>query len=206
MFTATPSARSLLAVIAAGAIFASGCTSVPSAPPIHQRLDSSTGETVTTLEEPLAFFRDRPMLAANSRDYVYVGPVEVNRSGDKRYMLWAEYCSTIDRFDGPGFGVPERAYLMLDGEPMELVRAIREPEPGGRFYVAPVPGGAGVMYAVTRAQLRAIARAQDVMFVTVPEPGAVTEFGPWRESQSDFAQFSRYLYGDPDSRVALTND
>lgn len=183
-----------------------GCSSVPKAAPLLERIDETSGATITTLEEPMVFFRERAMLAANARDYVYIGPLELNTSGRLEYMLWAAYCSTIDRVGGSQFGAPEHAYLMLDGVPMELVRSDRRPSFGDWVYDSPVAGGERVLYRITRAQLLALAGAGDVRIVADNGGDVVAEFSAWRESQPDLRRFSRYLEGDPVDRVALLNE
>jgi hypothetical protein len=194
----------------AAAVLLAGCSSVPGDTALRQRLDDGTGATVTTLETPLVFYREQPMLAANARDYIYLGPVEVNRNGRRQYLLWMAYRSTIDRAGGVGFRAPVHAYLLLDGEPMEMAppetRALRGTDKGEWLYETPVGGGESVLYPVTRAQLLAIAKARDVRILTAADEAAATEYAPWRASASDFIDFSRYLNGDPINRLALTNE
>ena len=192
--------------IAAMMIFTAGCAGTADDIPLRQRLDETTGATVTSLAEPLAFFREEPMLAANSRDYVYIGPVEIDRSGRREYLLWATYCSTIDRIGRPAFRAPDAAYLMLDGEPMELVRAAGQGDSGSSLYDSPIAGGEHVVYRVTRDQLLAIARAREISIVAQGSESAVREFGPWRESRSDWQRFSRYLDGSVTSSMALVRE
>jgi len=198
--------RMLGRAIAVISIVAAGCATAPTDTPLLQRLDENSGATVTTLPEPMSFYREEPMLAANSRDYVYLGPVEVNRGGRRQYMLWAAYRSTIDRIGGRGSRAPESAYLMLDGVPMELLRARRTAELGVWLYDSPVSGGETVMYRVTRGQLLAIAGAQEIVIVAEDQDNVAVEFEAWRESDSDFRRFSRYLVGDPTDRMTLAHE
>lgn len=186
-------------------LVAAGCATLPADTPLLQRLDRNSGATVTTLPEPMSFYREEPILAANARDYVYIGPVEVNRSGQHRYLLWAAYRSTIHRGGDRVLRAPEHVYLMLDGVPMELHRARTTAELGSWLYDPPVAGGETVMYRVTRDQLLAIARAREIAIVAEFEGRTVVEFEPWRESKSDFRRFSRYLDGDPNSRMVLAD-
>ena len=75
-----------------------GCAGQSDRHEVYQYLDESTGVTVTTLSAPLAFFKDEPMLAANARDYVYIGPAELNRTGKRETVLWVS--SQIERLSG----------------------------------------------------------------------------------------------------------
>ena len=202
------SMRTLLGALLLATAVVTGCASVPQDKPLRERLDDATGATVTTLERPMAFYRERPMLAANARDYIYIGPVEVNRSGELTYMLWATYASTIDRGRGSGLRVPARAYLMLDGTPLELTAANRPAHRrqalGEWLYVAPIVGGNRVLYDLTRAQVVAITSASDLGLVTEQEDGATAEFEAWRDSTAELARFSRYLQVESSNRMAST--
>lgn len=204
------SMQTLLGALLLATAVVTGCASVPQDKPLRERLDDNTGATMTTLERPMAFYREQPMLAANARDYVYLGPVEVNRSGELTYMLWAAYASTIDRGRGSGLRVPTRAYLMLDGAPLELIAADRPAHRrealGEWLYDSPIVGGNRVLYEVTRAQVVAITNARQLRLVTEEDGGAIAEFEPWRESTSEFGRFSRYLRGEPANRVARTRE
>lgn len=183
-----------------------GCVLTRDGAKLRQRLDESSGETITTLDEPATFALDRPMLAANARDYVYLGPVEINRSGTRSYALWVAYCSTIARNDGREFAAPARAYLMIDGEPMELGSAEPHAPLADWLYRPPVVGGSKVMYALTRAQLAAIARAHELSIVIEGEDDAVAEFSPWRDGFAGLSGFAHYLEGPDMAAVPLNDD
>ena len=86
------SARAAIVALVAG-VMLSGCVSNS---PLSTRLDSF-GVTVVTLDDPIVLARPVPQLAAAARDYAYLGPVEMNRMGDRDYYLWVGLASTIDR-------------------------------------------------------------------------------------------------------------
>lgn len=202
--------RALAVCIVMAQVFGVGCASLPGDSSLRERIDESTGATVMTLDRPMAFFREQPMLAANGRDFVYIGPVEVNRSGRREYMLWAAYCSTIDRGRAGDFGVPERAWLMVDGVPLELDVADQPASRRARYddwlYEPPAAGGERIQYRVTRAQLEVIAKAQNLSLIMDRDGDGTAELEPWRESMTDFEQFGRYLQGEPRSRMALADE
>ena len=58
------------------------------------RLDSS-GLTVATEASAVVFANPVRTFAAGARDYAYLGPVEINRMGDRQYFLWVGLASTI---------------------------------------------------------------------------------------------------------------
>ena len=179
-----------------------GCAGQSDRHEVYQYLDESTGVTVTTLSAPLAFFKDEPMLAANARDYVYIGPAELNRTGKRETVLWVNFCSTIDRGRLPGSYRPDRVFLLLDGKPMELPEADRHNRVNEWSYVAPVSGGSTLVFRVTRRQLHRLADASDVR-VLAEKDGNTRSYARWRGDQPRLQPFSRYL--DDETQYMLTS-
>jgi len=95
-----------------------GCQSFGS-PEVNERLDEVTGTTLLTEREPLIFARGQPQYSRSARDYVYLGPVEINRQGRREYYLWVGLASTIDRDTG-STGSGEVLFIESRGELMEL--------------------------------------------------------------------------------------
>jgi hypothetical protein len=83
--------RTLAAACAAFPLLA-GCASAP-VDPLVESLDERTAVTVVALSEPLLFTstRSTPSLP----DDVALGPVEINRMGEKTWYLW------VNRLGGP---------------------------------------------------------------------------------------------------------
>lgn len=63
----------------------------------REYLDPLTGVTITALAQPLILAHAEPRISNSLRDYLYVGPVEVNRMGKRSYYLWISPFSTLDR-------------------------------------------------------------------------------------------------------------
>src|SRR5690242_15561306 len=78
------------------------CVAASSGP--HEHLDEKTAATVTTASQPLVFARERPELAAHSREYITLAGAAVNRSGALECYLFVYRWSTVDRR-----GVPDSA-------------------------------------------------------------------------------------------------
>jgi hypothetical protein len=186
-------------------VLVTGCTLRSTDDRLLQYFDQSTGATVTRLAAPVAFYREEPMLAANARDYVYIGPAELNRSGDRTFVLWMDFCSTIDRAGGPGVYAPERVFLMLDGKPMEMSPERIRMGINQWSYVSPVVGGSITVYRVTRAQLRLLATAGDVR-VLAENNGVTQEYAWWRGADTGFEQFSGYLENESQYLVTLIDE
>lgn len=179
-----------------------GCAGLADKHEIHQYLDESTGVTVTGLETPLAFFNAEPMLAANARDYVYVGPAELNRTGKREIVLWMKFCSTIDRGPQPNSYRPDKVFLLLDDTPMELAEADHQISVKEWSYDSPVIGGTTIIYRLTRGQTRLLATAGDVR-VLGEKNGGTREYARWGNTSNGFQRFASYL--DDEAQYFITS-
>jgi len=154
--------RTLL--IAALAIALANCAS--SSATVNQTLDLHTGVTVSYVQTPLVLFRENPMRAAFARNYVYLGPIEVNDSGSYEYFLWFGIWDTMQSSDEAahrdGF---ESVVLFVDDEPLPLELVGWAPSSIGlqsEVYAAPVAASADAFYRVTLDQIRLLAEARDI--------------------------------------------
>lgn len=191
---------SLLAVLAAG------CAKPLRPDPVDTWLDETTGATVTNLVTPLIFYRDEPGLAVNARDYLYVGPLEVNRAGRYRYLIGMSWFSTIDRGTRTGMDVPAAVYLQPDGRPMELRRAERDVAGIEWPYSPPLGGGPVVLFDITRAQLHVLARAETLTVRTEDQRHLFVTWRPWREVATGLQAFVRFLDEEPPERMGSARD
>lgn len=112
------SARRLrTAALLAGATLVGACQSAST----RQVLDGRSGVTWTVERDPAAFARTETRYSRSARDYVYLGPVEINRRGVREYLIWVGVGTTLDRgYVAPENPVPDRLYLEVRGEPFEL--------------------------------------------------------------------------------------
>ena len=151
-----------LALVMATGVF--GCSA--STALTGEKLDPVTSATISFSEQPLVFYRDVSGRAAFAKDYVYVAPIEVNRSGDYSYYIWlgiwtvngdASTDATRDGF--------ESIVLIADGEPLPLeiagwtIDAIGASEP---VYLKPVASAADAYFELTFEQLRLLAEADEL--------------------------------------------
>lgn len=133
-------------------------------PTVVQHLDPLTGVTITRAAKPIVLYQDRSAQAANARDYVYLGPVQVNNMGERRYFLWLGIWGTSDNRSDV-LDDFESIVLFVDGEPMALEAkgwtsgTIGASEP---VYVKPVASATDAFYRVTIDQIRMIAVSRDI--------------------------------------------
>ncbi len=156
--------RVMLAAVIIVSLSVAGCVSTSTL--VEERLDIGTGVTVTHATAPIVLYRDNSSYAAHARDYVYLGPVEINRMGEYSYFLWLGIWSTISdaerSYQRDGF---ESITLYADGEPLQLelvgwtLESIGVSEP---VYVKPVASAADAYYRVTIDQIRLIANAREI--------------------------------------------
>ena len=146
-------------------ILLGGCSSTPQH--VVQRLDPLTGVTVRSATSPLVLYNDNSGYAAHARDYVYLGPVEVNRQGRYSYFLWLGIWSTMrdDLRQSPQRDGFESIVIYVDGEPFSLELEGWTPNTIGvseAVYTKPVAGAAEAYYRVTADQIRRLATARDI--------------------------------------------
>ena len=168
--------------------------------PVQKRLDPLTGATVRRAAVPIIMYRDNSAYAAHARSFVYMGPVEVNRSGDYAYYLWFGIWNTMrdeERWsqDRDGF---ESVVLFVDGDPLPLELAgwaYRDIGVSERVYEQPVAGAADAFYRVTLDQIRLMAAARDIELHT--GAGGRATFLPWDgqgAAEKSLREFAAYGY------------
>lgn len=175
------------------ALLLAACASPGAA--VHEKLDPQTAVTVAFSNTPLVLYRDNPSRAAFARNYVYLGPIEVNQSGTYRYYLWLGIWNTMQTMSPAerrdGF---ESIVLFADGEPLSLDISGWTPEAIGTsepVYVKPVSGADDAYYRVTADQIRLLAEASDIRLQTSGSP--VREFQLWDAQKSARNELADFL-------------
>ncbi len=174
----------LIVIAALAAPVLSGCAARTN---LTSRLDSN-GLTVVTLDEPIVLARPVRQLAAAARDYAYLGPVEINRMGNRDYFLWVGLASTIDReLVGVSPAEVQELAVLVDGWPMllPLVHWVADLEQSPYETAAP-------LYATFAAhasldQIRRISSAESVEVHLVTESGVTRRYKKW---QGDWSSWS----------------
>lgn len=133
---------------------------------VLQRLDPETGVTIKRASVPIVMYRDMSANSAFGRDYVYVGPIQVNTMGQREYFLWLGIWGSSDSAErGRKMDDFEAVVLYVDGEPLSLeVKGWTPASIGasGDVYVKPVASALDGYYRVTVDQMRLIAESQDL--------------------------------------------
>jgi hypothetical protein len=179
--------------LAAGFLGIGGCESRGG---VVERFDDTSGLTIVTEPRPLAFARTESRLSRSARDYVYLGPVEVNERGTLQYYLWVGVASTIDRsYAEEGIATPDRLFVDVDGAPVEFELGPwpeRVPRLGQlRAYNPAVTPFAVLAARVTLDQLALLSRESLGRVRIAKAGGPTTEYFLWRESPP-WPAFARY--------------
>ncbi|HJP38892.1 MAG TPA: hypothetical protein QF499_07145 [Gammaproteobacteria bacterium] len=165
-------------------------------PALKQQFDENTETNITSLTQPLIFYREHQWLSSNSRDYVYLGPIRISRAGQHDYLLWLGIWSTIDRLWLPYESVRENfqtVYLVTDGEPMELeVKAWSGTELGikNTVYSTPVKSALNAFYIVSQEQIRELANAENIFVYLSANAPSSYGYKLWKEGSQSFAEFA----------------
>lgn len=174
-------------VAAACVVLFAGCAMQPSG---LSRLDSS-GVTVVTLSDVIVFARPVRAIAAAARDYAYVGPIQVNRMGDRQNYLWIALASTVDR-ELVGLD-PTHAValvLMVDEVPMEFPLVEWDTTLDAPPYIATVPIYATLAAHTSLDQIHHIASANSIELHLVVGAGNTARYQHWQGAWTAFARFA----------------
>ncbi len=183
----------LVAIIAS--MLLSSCTGRQNVAQPSAYLEEATGLTVTVLDSVIVFYREDTRIAANARDYLYMAPLEINRSGKHMYYLWLGNWSTIDRVAGQLKSDPARqqVVVVIDGQPLELTDRAGLSEVGidTQPYGLPSSADSSVYFRVSRDQIRSLANSATVV-IQVGEAQRSFRYRIWQGDVADLAGFSDY--------------
>ena len=170
-----------------------GCAS--SVESTNEVLDRRTGVTITSNVTPMILYRENPSLAAHARNFVHLGPIEVNKTGSYQYFLWVGIWNTMQTSDRrpqrDGF---DSITILADGEPLVLELAGWTPDAIGAsapVYVKPVSSAADAYYPVTVDQIRLLAEAKDIRLRT--SDTSPREYSLWDAQRSARQSYLAFL-------------
>ena len=176
--------RAILCVLLLG-----GCSFAPERPPEY--LDPETAAQVTTVSAPLVFARAHQDVSANSRQYVTVAAVSVNRSGHYEYVLLVYLWSTVDPRLGVARHPGQNLILLSDDRAVRLVRdsrGLREVGISRALHAPEHIRGQPRIYRTDRETLQFVAAARRVRLLLEgdedPRP-----FEVWADGRRELAEF-----------------
>lgn len=105
----------------------------------------------------------RPGLSAVGKDYLFVGPMTVNREGSPGSFLWFAVGTTIDRhLTGAPKPTLDTVVLLVDGTPMTFDLSAWDNGAEASPYSLSIDSDASYVARVTSSQVRQIANADRV--------------------------------------------
>ncbi|MGI9326777.1 MAG: hypothetical protein ACR2PZ_16275 [Pseudomonadales bacterium] len=156
-------------------------------PRLEPSLDPNSGEMVVALRSAAVFTRAEPGLSPAARDYVYLGPVETNVSGQQNLYLWVGLAGTIDR---PGLlAEPVAAQaLLLQLNDNSIIVALQDWHSDSQHspFDIPVPLQRSMRALVTAEQLQQIARAEQLSLALIDANGEQRPYGHWSGATADW--------------------
>ena len=187
-----------LALLAGALVLDAGCTSAPVIPRPQEYLDEHTGATVTVVDSPLVFARERTELAANLRDYVTLAAASVNRGGKVTYVLIAYVWSTIDARYAPASALADSLLLMADDRRIKLSANGKTPAELGIARAVQAPAGQDVkplVFPTDLDTLRFVAAARSLAAqATLGEDTVSYEL--WDDQRRALDRYVRFLNGE----------
>jgi hypothetical protein len=153
---------------------------------VRATLDASTGITWTADPAPVVFARTEARYSRSARDYLYLGPVEVNRQGTRDYYLWIGIGTTLDRgYLAPTTPLPDKLYVDVGDEIIEFLlqpwRVLTPMASTELVYLTPVDLQATLGARVTSSQIEKLA-SELPRAVRVAIPGSASrEYLRWEE-------------------------
>lgn len=195
------SLRHLHVVLLAMTAAVNACVSAPESAAPSEFLDEKTAATVSVAAKPLVFARERPELAAHSRDYVTLAAASVNRSGKIDYFIFAYFWSTLDPQAGSAvsddltIAADDRLiHPRLEGHSTQdagVGSAVRAP-PGHRWTVN--------VYRTDIATLRFIAEAHRLTVIAGTPREPIT-FDAWDDQRRALRGLVQRLAGEDSPRA-----
>jgi hypothetical protein len=192
-----PLASGVLALLLAGCAARPGAFEEPEAQS-SEYLDLQTGATVTLVERPIVFARERSERAANLRDYVTLSAAAVNRAGKREYVLVAYVWSTLDARFSPVTTARELV-LRADDRRIPLSASGKTPSDLGIARPVYAPRGqtvAPLVFPTDLDTLRFIAAAHGLA-VQAGAEGEDSAYELWEDQRVALAKFVRLLEGRP---------
>jgi hypothetical protein len=171
--------RHLAALLAGFTTLLGACANMD---PIETAFDEHTGLTWSSLRTPVTLARRAPEISTAARNYMYVGPIEMNERGARMAYLWLGVATTIDGTYQPQDAsiVPQRLLLEVDDLAFELPVTAWSGSPP---YETPAPVIQSLRARISLDQIVHVAHAEQVRATLVMANGTTVAYeywgGPW---------------------------
>lgn len=177
------------------ALTTAACTATPS---VRSWVDDRTAVAVTAQNKPLVFAREDFPAGVNVRDYAEVGAFEVNRSGQRQLYLSLIIWSTLNR-SAEQQAQTDAAFagmtIWADDQLIQLKRAAQRdvPSMSNAVFNLPITNAHESYYAITAAQLRALAAAQKLSLSPATQAAGEQSYRLWTDARASLGAFVQSL-------------
>ena len=131
-----------------------------------------SGVSPSGSSEAVWFATERPGLSAIAKDFLFVGPMSVNRNGERRQYLWFGIATTIDRrLTGAGTFDASAVVVNVDGTPMTFDLVPWSSDPEQTPYDPGIDSFQSFAARVTGSQLRQLSGAREITAFVVDGNG-----------------------------------
>jgi hypothetical protein len=162
------------------AVLAAGCAGGPPSQPAVERVDERTAVTVVTLPKPLLYSGARGALGQPLD--LAVGPVEINRMGQKSWYLWVSLLGADLRDGDPHVRIVAGGERIVDLAPLPAEFA---PPVSRAPYSRPADWASERYYSIPASDLARL-HGRTGLAVEVETPaGERWRFEPWEASARD---------------------
>lgn len=182
-------------LILAGALVSACANSNRGTEDTREYLDPLTGVTITALAQPLILAHAEPRISNTLRDYLYVGPVEVNEMGKRTYYLWIGPFSTLDR--------PPITFSRITLKAGDITAELDLPTGGGNTaaiktppYTRPLINTPGYYIPVAAELLVDLARAESIAIETHSDT-LTQDYALWHSDPAALRQFANGIISTP---------
>lgn len=187
-----------IAFLAVLALAAGGCAAEARRGQPHEYLDERTAATITAVDQPLVFARERTDLAANARDYVTLAAAAVDRGGKVQYVLIAYGWSTVDsRLSQERPPLPDTVVVAADDRRLLFAHPSGSPADAGiarPVGAPPGPARTPYVFGTDLATLRYLAAARHLSLrLSVGEGAPVYEI--WADGRAALGAWAQALEG-----------
>lgn len=179
----------LLIIVVAMSV--AGCAWLPGRDKVAPNI-TETGVSPTSTREAVWLAAERPGLSAVGKDYLFVGPMTVNREGARRSYLWFAVGTTIDRrITGADKPQLDTIVLLVDGTPMTFDLVPWDNSADASPYSLAIDSYVSYAARVTSSQVRQLADASMLQAYLTDENGRSPVYSVVQGQASDWVSYGR---------------
>lgn len=153
---------------------------------------TESGVSPTSNREAVWLAAERPGLSAVGKDYLFVGPMTVNREGARRSYLWFAVGTTIDRrITGVDKPQLETIVLLVDGSHMTFDLIPWDNKVSSSPYSPAIDSYVSYAARVTSSQVRQLAGAAELQAFLTDANGRSPVYSVVQGQASDWLSYGR---------------